>query len=905
MRNHAWLIFSILYSAVTVSSLRQYIVEVSDVKAINQVKESISHDASCYQEAQVNFRHTYENAMFPGFSLEINSPGADGYRDYSSCLGAIRGAVKVWESRPYMPASQVQDPAKPAGDEPGPLVNSSILHGLTGVKQLQDANITGKGITVAVVDTGIDYLHPALGGGIGAGFKVQFGVDLVGDDFQIGLPPRFKPDPYTECTEHGSHVSGIAAGDQSSTGFVGVAPKANLEHYRVVGCQKVPIQSDIIIQAVLMAQAREVDVISLSLTLDSGPYPDDALSEVLTRVSRAGQILIVVASGNYGWQGPFSARAPASAPEVLTVGSVNAVYSVHSRPRASFSIGNHTTVQSSQSTDFEWTPAPPGRFPSSLQLQATTLNMSVTNDACSSFKEDVHFSDMSVVLVRRGGCPFHVKMENLMAKGAKFVLIYDNEDKSLFHFANNFDGIIAAGSITAQVGRDLIGALATGSNVFLNMDPDFHKMPYIRVEGNSHPPGQVNGRSSWGPAGLGYSLTSILAPGESIWSTVPRTWGGYGTLSGTSMAAPYIAGCAALVMSVHPGLSSTEVMGLLTSTARPLKFNDGTNKTYEFLAPVVMQGNGVVDAFGAVNAQTAISDPHLLWNDTEFFTGVVSFYIQNKGSEAAKYSFFHKPAVTVLALDADSQTITPWTRDNSSTSASEEFLQNSLSNTYANITISPQSLTIESGKWELVQVTANIDALRELKSRCPLYSGFIFVDDGRNGSQNSLSYSGIGCSMREMAVMPDGWNQTFVTGATTKQALGVSYDAVPISPNAEFQLQGRQTPVQYENSSTLLPTVKVELAMYSRAISVDVLSADASEEEQGDAVFLRNQTVNPGGFGRLSTNFIGWSGLLENGSWAAEGSYKFKVCALRAWEKIQDPNARKDCIVTDPFGIRY
>lgn len=628
------------------------------------------------------------------------------------------------------------------------------------------------------------------------------------------------------------------------------------------------------------------------------------MSDILTRISQEGKSLIVVASGNYGWQGPFSARAPASAPEVLTVGSVNAIYSVQSRSRASFSFQNRTS-QTSQSTDFAWAPATPGRFPSSLPLQTTTLNTSVTNDACSSFVNDVQFSNMSIVLVRRGGCSFDVKMKNLVAKGVRYILIYDDENKPLFQFDNNFDGIVAAGSTTAQVGRELIGALATGSNVVLNMDPDSQNMPYISVKGNSRPPGQVNGRSSWGPTGLSYSLTSILAPGQSIWSTLPRTWGGYGTLSGTSMAAPYIAGCAALVMQAHPGIGTVEVMRLLTNTARPLKFNDGTNKTYNFLAPVDLQGNGVVDALGAVQAKAVFSRSHLPWNDTEFFTGNMSFYLQNKGSEAAKYKFSHIPAVTVLTLAADSKTVTPWTRDNSSTEASEEFLESSLENVHAGVTIYPKSITIQPGEWAMVQVTANIDALSRLKPRCPLYSGFIFVDDGRNGSQYSLSYSGIGCSMREMAVMPEGWNQTFVTAVTTKQALGVSYDAVPITPNAEFKLQGFQTPIQYENSSTLLPTLKVELAMYSRAISVHVLPATASGEDIGVAVFSRNQPVQPGGFSRSSNNFIGWSGLLENGSWAGEGLYKFRVCAFRAWEQVEDPNARKDCIVTDPFGVRY
>ncbi|TIC91550.1 Major intracellular serine protease [Colletotrichum higginsianum] len=660
-----------------------------------------------------------------------------------------------------------------------------------------------------MIDTGVDYGHPALGDGMGEGYKIRYGIDLVGDNWQIGDAPRLDPDPYTECTDHGTHVSGIVAGNQSSLGFVGVASEANLEHYRVSGCNRVPIQSDIVIKAVLMAYSRKVDAVSLSLTLNTGPYPDDPLSEVLARISQEGNVLVVVAS------------------------------------------------------------------------------------------------DTAVVLVRRGGCTFDVKMKNLAARGATYVLIYDNVDQPLFEFDNKFDEILGAGSVTAHVGNELMRALSEGSEVTLMMDSGFRGVPFIKVGENSLPPGQVNGRGSWGPTGLGDSMPSLLAPGQSIWSTIPRSWGGFGTLSGTSMAAPYIAGCAALVKQVHPGLSSSEISRLLTSTARPLNFNDGTNKTYNFLAPVAQQGNGVVDALGAVRTKTALSRSHLAWNDTDFFTGSASFEVQNKGNESAEYNFSHRPAVTVLALSPDGRSITPWTRDNSSSLASEEFLQNLLADRHADVTISPQSLRIGPGETALVRVTADIKTLDDLRSRCPLYSGFIYVNDGGSDDGLTISYMGIGCSMRRMVVMPPGWNKTFVTAATTKQAEGESYDAIPISPNTTFLLQGHQTPKMYLNTSTLLPTLNVELAMFSRALTVEVFPAAAADDDRGVSVFSPDQAAKPGGFGRSTTNLITWSGQLENGSWADEGLYKFKVCALRAWERTSGPQAQKDCVVTAPFGIEY
>jgi len=52
---------------------------------------------------------------------------------------------------------------------------------MTGVDKLHAAGIRGEGVVVAVADTGVDYTHPALGGGFGAGFRIAGGYDLVGD----------------------------------------------------------------------------------------------------------------------------------------------------------------------------------------------------------------------------------------------------------------------------------------------------------------------------------------------------------------------------------------------------------------------------------------------------------------------------------------------------------------------------------------------------------------------------------------------------------------------------------------------------------------------------------------------------------------------------------------------------
>ncbi|TKW55340.1 hypothetical protein CTA1_11868 [Colletotrichum tanaceti] len=186
--------------------------------------------------------------------------------------------------------------------------------------------------------------------------------------------------------------------------------------------------------------------------------------------------------------------------------------------------------------------------------------------------------------------------------------------------------------------------------------------------------------------------------------------------------------------------------------ARLLNFNDGANNAYDFLAPVAQQGNGVVDALRAVKTKTALSSPYLAWNDTTFFTRSASFQ------------------------------------------ASEEFLQNLIADRHANITIPPLVLRIRPGETATVRVIADIKTLDDLRPCCPLYSGFIHVSDGRIDARAAgqpgltVSYMGIGCLMRQMAVMPSDWNRTFVTAAMTKLAEGKQYNAVPISPNATFLL---------------------------------------------------------------------------------------------------------------------
>lgn len=102
---------------------------------------------------------------------------------------------------------------------------------MSNVDKLHASGIKGIGIKIAVIDTGVDYRHPSLGGCFGAGCKISFGYDLVGDNYPDTTTPS--PDPLTTCAPggHGTHVMGIIGmedGASEGFGLVGVAPEATL-----------------------------------------------------------------------------------------------------------------------------------------------------------------------------------------------------------------------------------------------------------------------------------------------------------------------------------------------------------------------------------------------------------------------------------------------------------------------------------------------------------------------------------------------------------------------------------------------------------------------------------------------------------------------------------------------------
>ncbi|MEW6269461.1 MAG: S8 family serine peptidase [Thermodesulfobacteriota bacterium] len=177
----------------------------------------------------------------------------------------------------------------------------------------QDLGYRGAGTTIAVIDTGVDYAHPDLGGCLGAACKVVGGFDFINDDGD----PR-------DDQGHGTHVAATAAGDGA---LVGVAPDAKILAYKVLDAYGYGSWSAVIAGINRAADPNgdgnpndHATIISMSL---GGPGDeDDPVSTAVDNATAVG-VLSVIAAGNSGDY--FTVGSPGAARSALTVGATDDV----------------------------------------------------------------------------------------------------------------------------------------------------------------------------------------------------------------------------------------------------------------------------------------------------------------------------------------------------------------------------------------------------------------------------------------------------------------------------------------------------------------------------------------------------------------------------------------------------
>jgi minor extracellular serine protease Vpr len=494
----------------------------------------------------------------------------------------------------------------------------------------QDLGRTGKGIKIAIMDTGVDYTHANFGGsGDPADFesndgtvvepgsfptaKVVGGTDLVGDDYDAGSDdparqvPKPDPDPL-DCNGHGSHVAGSAGGGGVTSagatftgpynngtydlGFrvpPGTAPEASILAYRVFGCEG-SAADDVLLAAMERAMRDGADVLNMSLG-SSFSRADSPLVQAVRTLTRAG-VTVVASAGNDG-PGAYITGGPSVADTAIGVAAMDA--SRAELPAARLSFGG-----------------------SSLVVQNSNL-AELTDDSLPVAVLRTSYPDGPVGL----GC----------------------EPAEYANYPGGVEGklVVTIRGVCGRAHRAVLGQQAGAAAVaMINTDPGFPPLegpitrdpdtgepfevtiPFFGVRGNDTDPGIISaadgqsaaieettlpnpgfGRqasfSSGGPRNVDSAAKpDVTAPGVGVISTGVGSGTGPATISGTSMASPMTAGVAALVKQGHPSWDPGMVKAAIVSTA------DTASAKFPGYAPRVA-GSGLVNARRAAGTAVVAS----------------------------------------------------------------------------------------------------------------------------------------------------------------------------------------------------------------------------------------------------------------------------------------------------------
>lgn len=536
---------------------------------------------------------------------------------------------------------------------------------------------TGKGIKIAVIDTGLDLDHQnfqalpedkltkdsadadtvaAVLSGLNASKRYE---GLTVSDVYRSTKVAFA---YNYCDnnldvthdndsqgDHGTHVAGIAAANKvDESEVVGVAPDAQLYIMKVFGYAGGAYTEDILaaLEDALMLGA---DVVNMSLGSSAGFTSDgEEVDAIYNRVAETNTVLTVSAGNNYtaGYGNQWGTNANMTMhPDNAVIGSPG----VYANVLSVASVENWMIQAKYVDADgyrmiYEaGTPDDGVEIPELTTLTGAYQVVSVPGTGAVSDYEGLDVTG-KIALVQRGSLSFSEKATNAEAAGAAGCLIYNNVSGIFYMSLQSSDdvagyaGKMPVASISLESGSYLIAAAEENPALTITFPTEEGAVP----SENAY---KMSEFSSWGVAPDLSLEPDITAPGGNIYSTIND--GQYGLMSGTSMAAPNLAGISALVMQYakeHFDAESTDyrtlVRDLLMSTSTPLSY-DESGTAYSPRS----QGSGLANAFNAVTTQSYLtvdgSDTSKaeLGDDPEK-TGSYSFsyHVNNISDKAAFYS---------------------------------------------------------------------------------------------------------------------------------------------------------------------------------------------------------------------------------------------------------------------------
>lgn len=506
--------------------------------------------------------------IFSGFSVLANMEELDKLTSYQEV--ELVSPVKTY-------TAESEGPAKIIGAD-----------WIQGASRSQSSALTGKGVKVGVIDTGIDYNHPDLRRSYKKGWDF---VDRDKDPMEtVGHGLR--------DTLHGTHVAGIIAARGK---LKGIAPNAEVYAYRALGPGGSGTTEQIL-SAIERAIKDKVDVLNLSLGSEVNG-PDLPISLALNKAVDKG-IVAVAAAGNAG-PADWTVGSPGTAAKAISVGATTPKLKV-----PFLEVDGEKIILNKMDKSKQWSSE------NALEIVEGKLG----------YQKDLQNVKGKIVIIRRGELTFGEKAENAYKAGAKAVLIANDMDGPLLGMLERETPIPVAG-VSKKEGSQLQRKLGKKKTIYAKINSYWEQDILADF-------------SSRGPVTSTWDIKpDVVAPGVVINSTVP---GGYLALQGTSMAAPHVAGAAALLLEAHPDWSPEEVKAALMNTALPLNDRDGKQyKVYE-------QGAGRIQVDKAVKASVLIMPGSMrfgkfkladhLHEHTSYIT------ISNKG-KSPEWITFNQPSI--------------------------------------------------------------------------------------------------------------------------------------------------------------------------------------------------------------------------------------------------------------------
>jgi subtilisin family serine protease len=435
-------------------------------------------------------------------------------------------------------------------------------------------------------------------------------------------------------------VAGIAAGNFNTTSplapLSGVAPRAFLGNYRVLDSFGNGTD-DFIISALQTAVTDGFDIANMSL---GGPATPNLgmLDQAVENAVDAG-MTVVTAAGNTG-SGEGTIESPGIAPKAIAVGSSSNSHVVGP--------GAHITVAGAVPAELVNIGATVGQggAPSSLLSGSIGPLVYVDADPGNRGCAGLPAGSLSgkVALLERGNCSFSTKINTASSAGATAVIVYN--------FSGGADGgdtmiiMDVSGPPQASIPSVFVtrtSGLALKDWVTGHAGAQVTLAPVALID-LSNPADVISTFSSRGPSSLNAIKPDIVAPGEPIYSGAITTNNpdgvsdpsGFASVSGTSQAAPHVAGGAALLKQLHPTWTPQQIKSALINSANNAVFTDATKTTK---AGVLDVGAGREDLALASSVNATFSPASLSYGFVLQATQVSKdLQITNQGSGANTYT---------------------------------------------------------------------------------------------------------------------------------------------------------------------------------------------------------------------------------------------------------------------------